>query len=75
MSQIETEEIGYTKRLFNNWLGKFNNYKSDGNNYLSLRYPANDCDCGIFSNIWDNYDLFLRNALMVNFKSLKGKKI
>ena len=74
MSLIETEETGYTKWLFNNWLEKFNNYISDGNNYFSLRYPANDYDCDIFSNIWDNYNLSLRNALMINLTPLKGKK-
>ena len=40
---VSTEEVTYKKK-FDNWLGKFNNYKSSDNNVLSLPYPAEDCN-------------------------------
>ena len=36
---VSTEEVTYKKK-FDNWLGKFNNYKSNDNNLLSLPFPA-----------------------------------
>ena len=41
---VTKEEISYQNRKFNNWLGKFNNYKSDENNLLSLPCPAEGCN-------------------------------
>ena len=56
---------------FDNWFCKYYNYRSIDNNLLSLPYPAEDCNCGIFSNIFDNYDINVKHSLL--FNSLIGK--
>ena len=58
---VTKEEVPYTKRKFDNWLGKFNNYKSNDNNFLSLPCPAEVCNCGFFSNMFDSYDIGVKN--------------
>ena len=52
---VTKEEVRYKKRKFDNWLGKFNKYKNNENNLLSLHCPAEGCNCGFFSKIFDNY--------------------
>ena len=54
------------KRKFDNWLGKFNNYKSNRKNELSLPCPAEGCNCGICSNIVDNYSNDVKKSLLLN---------
>ena len=55
-------------------MGKYNNYKSKENNFLSLRCPAKNTDCGIFSNIFDNYDNELKKSFLLNMKTEEKKE-
>ena len=52
---VTKEEDRYKKGKLDNWLDKFNNYKSNLNNLLSLPCLAEGCNCGTFSNLFDNY--------------------
>ena len=63
---VTKEEIWYKKRKFDNWLGKFNNCKNNENNYLSVPCPAEGYNCGIFSNIFDNYGNDLKKSFLLN---------
>ena len=54
------------KRKFDNWFGKYYNYRNNDNNLLSLPCPAEGCNCGMFINIFDNYDINVKNSLLLN---------
>ena len=71
VTDVSKEKVPSKRRKFDNWLGKYNSYKSNDNNLLSLPYPAEACNCGMFSNIFDNYDINVKNSLL--FNSLTGK--
>lgn len=72
---MNISEKKFTQRLYTSWFGKYNNYKSDGNVSLSLRQPYKECECGIFSNILDKYDVSLNKALFANISTHKKEKI
>ena len=60
VTAVTKEEVPLKKRKFDNWLSKFNNYKRNDNNLL-LPCLAEGCNCGFFSNIFDNYDINVKN--------------
>ena len=63
---VTKEEDRYKKRKLDNWLGKFNNYKSNLNNSLSLSCLAEGCNCDTFSNLFDNYGNDVKKSLLLN---------
>ena len=61
VTDVIKQEFSYKKRKFDSWFGKYYNYRSNDDNLLSLPCPAENCNCGIFSNIFDNYDINMKN--------------
>ena len=47
-------------------MGKFHNYKSNDKDLLSLLYPAEGCNWGYFSIIFDNYGIDVKTSLLLN---------
>ena len=66
VTAVTKKEVPFKNRKFDNWLGKFNNYKSNDNNLLLLPCLAEGCNCGILSNIFDNYDINIKKLLFLN---------
>ena len=65
--RISKDELSINNRKYENWFGgKYYNYRSDNDNLLSLPCPAINCKCGIFSQVFDNYDINVKKALLKN---------
>ena len=63
--------LSNNKRKFENWFGgKYYNYRSNNDNLLSLPCPADNWKCGMFSHVFDNNDVNIKNVLLK--KTLKG---
>ena len=63
---VTKEEVSFKKRKNDNWFSKYYNYRSNDNSLLSLPYPAKNYNCGIISNIFDNYDINVKISLLFN---------
>ena len=70
-TDVNKEEVSIKKGKFDNLVGKYYNYRSNDTNLLSLPCPAKNYNCGICSNIFDNYDINVKHSLLFNL--LTGK--
>ena len=71
ITDVTKEEVPFKKRQFNSWFGKNHNYRNNNNNLLLLPCPAEGCNCGMFINIFDNYDINMKNSLILNSSTEK----
>ena len=63
--RISKDELSINNKKYENWFGgKYYNYRSDNDNLLSLPCPAINCKCGIFSQVFDNYDVNVKKVLL-----------